>query len=116
MSEPRMSVLSHLNRLCEGHEGDMIERIRCHPLDRDALREECRELGVRSRGLPVAMVPDSRIAGLISLAGVPVVGDETLVDGPVIDWREKPDLDSAIRLIQKHLSAHPTRDMEESQR
>lgn len=100
-----MRVLEHLNRLCEGHEGDMIERIRCHPLDRDALREECREIGVRGRGgLPVAIVPHSRIAGLISIAGVPVVVDETLVDGPVIDWREKPDLDEAVRLIERHLT------------
>jgi hypothetical protein len=92
-------VLEHLNRLCAGHEGQLIQRIRLHPLDRDALRSELRELGVRDpiTGLPRVRIPDE-LHPFSSMYGVPMIGDETLLDGPVIDWMPLPHLHAELRL------------------
>ena len=71
--------LSIINQSCAEHEGQWLKSIRIHPDDYDRLRKELIEVGFE-------VYNDMRSR----LYGVPVVKDESCVEGPICEWDQWP--------------------------
>lgn len=69
--------LSIINSQCVQHDGEWLVRIRIHPEDYDRLRAELIQVGF-----------DVFRDSMRLIGGVPIIKDESCVEGPICDWSE----------------------------
>ena len=87
-----LTPLRILNKQCAEHDGEWMERIRIHPQDYERLKKELIECGFTQFDYFRK-----------TLSEVPIVMDEKLVEGPVIDWKPAPNLKEAVEFINRYM-------------
>jgi hypothetical protein len=87
-----LTPLSIINKQCENNQGRLLERIRIHNLDYKTFREELIKVGFN---------PTHDGAQLIG--GVPIIIDDSCVEGPICDWMDdtlQADIDYLMGLLK----------------
>ena len=83
--------LSIINKQCAENDGKWLVRIRIHPQDYDRLRKDLIEADFQ-------VYKGSQML----IGGVPIIKDESCVEGPVCDWKEDTLVEDW-HYIQKYL-------------
>lgn len=74
-----LTPLAIINEQCRQHEGQWLKCVKIHPMDFDALKHEFARAGFT--------VDNS---ARMRMGEVPIIMDETCLEGPVCEWDEWP--------------------------